>query len=110
MSDQFDPYYPGLGIPPAEQPPHHYRLLGIQLFEPNPDVIAHAADRLMMHLRSFQHGTNSALSQRLLNEVAAARICLQNASRKAAYDANLRRLMTPASPPISSPPSSPVPA
>src|SRR5436190_7236357 len=81
MNVQFDPYYTWLGIPPAEQPPNHYRLLGIQLFEPNADVIAHAADRQMMHLRSFQQGAHSALSQRLLNEVAGARICLHDAAK-----------------------------
>ena len=29
MSAGFDPLYKWLGIPPDEQPPHHYRLLGI---------------------------------------------------------------------------------
>ena len=33
MSAPFDPYYRWLGIPPGEQPPNHYRLLGVQLFE-----------------------------------------------------------------------------
>ena len=56
-----------------EQPPNHYRLLGLALFESQPDVIATAADRQMGHLRTFQSGKHSALSQRLLNEVAAAR-------------------------------------
>ncbi len=59
MADPFDPYHVWLGIPPDEQPPNHYRLLGIKLFEPNPDVIAHAADQRMSHLRSFQAGDNN---------------------------------------------------
>ena len=29
--DGFDPYRKWLGIPPQEQPPNHYRLLGIGL-------------------------------------------------------------------------------
>ena len=29
----FDPYYRWLGIPPEEQPPDHYRLLGVKVFE-----------------------------------------------------------------------------
>ena len=33
MSEAFDPYYRWLGIPPGEQPPDHYRLLGIERFE-----------------------------------------------------------------------------
>ena len=43
MSDTFDPYYKWLGIPPKDQPPNHYRLLGIDLFTPDPDVIESAA-------------------------------------------------------------------
>src|SRR5690242_13944395 len=51
-ADTFDPYYTWLGIPPAHQPPNLYRLLGLQLFEPNFDVIENAADRQMLHVRS----------------------------------------------------------
>ena len=60
MSETFDAYYKWLGIPPDEQPPNHYRLLAIRLFEPDADVIAGAADRQMAHLRSFQSGQHSA--------------------------------------------------
>lgn len=90
MPESFDPYRKWLGIPPAEQPPNHYRLLGIGLFEDDPDTISGAADRQMGHVRTFQTGPQSALSQRLLNEISAARICLLNAEKKAAYDARLR--------------------
>lgn len=86
----FDPYYHWLGIPPREQPPNHYRLLGIELFEPNEDVISFAADRQMAHLRAFQNSKQAADSQRLLNEVSAARVCLLSSERRAAYDAELR--------------------
>jgi len=66
VSEAFDPYHVWLGIPPEEQPPNHYRLLGIALFESNADVVATAADRQMGHLRTFQSGKHSNLSQRLL--------------------------------------------
>jgi len=33
MAEDFDPYYKWLGILPKDQPPHNYRLLGIELFE-----------------------------------------------------------------------------
>jgi hypothetical protein len=95
MSAKFDPYHKWLGIPPEEQPPHHYRLLGIRLFENDADVIDTAADRQMSHLRSYQSGPHSPLSQKLLNEVAAVRLCLLNAQRKAAYDQQLRSIETP---------------
>jgi hypothetical protein len=44
----------------------------------------------MAHLRTFQSGKHSALSQRLLNEVAAAKVLLLNSAKKAAYDEKLR--------------------
>ena len=100
MAEAFDAYYVWLGIGPEEQPANHYRLLGIRLFEPNPEVIDSAADRQMAHLRTFQQGKNAALSQRLLNEVSAARVCLLNPATKAAYDAQLRAATGPATRPL----------
>ena len=38
MAD-FDPYYQWLAIPLKDQPPNHYRLLGVETFESNADVI-----------------------------------------------------------------------
>src|SRR5687767_12069074 len=90
MSAAFDPYYKWLGIPPQDQPADHYRLLGITLFESDPQVIESAADRQMVHLRTFATGPNAALSQKLLNEVSAARITLLNRAKKEAYDRSLR--------------------
>ncbi|ADB15385.1 Glycosyl hydrolase family 98 putative carbohydrate binding module [Pirellula staleyi DSM 6068] len=90
MSGGFDPYYQWMGIAPDEQPPNHYRLLGIRLLESNPDVIQNAADARMIHLRTFQSGPHSLHSQKLLNEVAAAAQCLLIASQKKSYDQQLR--------------------
>jgi hypothetical protein len=64
--------------------------LAIEMFESDADVIANAADRQMAHLRTFQAGAYRELSQRLLNEVAAARLCLLAVDKKAAYDGRLR--------------------
>ena len=103
----FDPYHRWLGIPAEEQPPNHYRLLGLVQYESDPEVIENAANQRMAHLRSFQAGRNASDSQRLLNEVAAARICLLNAEKKAAYDEMLRESeVPPAAPPspIGTPP------
>ena len=80
MSEAFDPYRKWLGIPPEEQPPNHYRLLGIALYEDDTDTIHHAADRQMAHLRTFQSGKFGGQSQKLLNEVSAARLCLLDAN------------------------------
>src|SRR5688572_6264005 len=89
MAETFDPYHKWLGIPPREQPVSHYRLLGIGDFESDPQVIESAADRQMAHVRTFQTGPHGNLSQKLLNELAAAKVCLLNPSKKAAYDATL---------------------
>ena len=90
MGQAFDPYYTWLGIPVAEQPPNYYRLLGIAPLEANASVIEHAADRVMIHLRTFAAGAHRSESQRLLNEVASARVCLLDPARKARYDADLQ--------------------
>ena len=99
MSNRFDPYHEWLGITPSEQLPHYYRLLAITRFEENPTVIQNAADRQMASLRMFQAGKHSAESQRLLNEVAAARICLLNPAKKPVYDQWLREKIQPPPPP-----------
>lgn len=90
MAENFDPYRKWLGIPSAEQPPDYYRLLGVGQFEDDADTISNAADLQMAHVRAFQTGPHSALSQQLLNEIAAARVCLFDRGKKAEYDAQLR--------------------
>ena len=90
MSAAFDPYHKWLGIPPAEQPPNLYRLLAVPLFETDADVIDGAADGRMTHLRTFSAGKNAPLAQKLLNEIAAARVTLLNPQSRAAYDAQLQ--------------------
>ncbi|HEX5102659.1 MAG TPA: LamG-like jellyroll fold domain-containing protein, partial [Pirellulaceae bacterium] len=90
MSEAFDPYYLWLGIPPQEQPPNHYRLLGVRDFEDNSEVISYALDQRCAHLRSFQAGKRGAESQKLLNEVAAAGVCLLDPAKRQQYDQELR--------------------
>ncbi len=90
MPDAFDPYFKWLGIPKADQPPHAYRLLGIELFESDADVISNAADGRMAQIKSFQTGRFAAVSQKLLNEIAAAKVCLLNPQKKVEYDQRLQ--------------------
>ena len=89
MAESFDAYHEWLAISPRDQPPNHYRLLGVDEFEPNANVIENAADRQMAHLRTFQTGKHSGVSQRLLNELAKAKFCLLKSDKKAAYDVKL---------------------
>ncbi len=95
MPEAFDPYHKWLGIPPEEQPPNHYRLLGIKLFEDDADVIDSAADKQMSHVHGFQRGPYGEECHRLLTELSAARICLLNEQKKAAYDEGLRSEVRP---------------
>lgn len=90
MAGTFDPYHMWMGIPPKDQPPNYYRLLALELFEGNSDVIEGAADQRMAHIRTFQTGENSAISQRILNELSVARLCLLDPKKKTDYDRRLR--------------------
>ena len=90
MTADFDPYLQWLGIRDPQRPPNAYRLLGIEIFESDPEVIHTAADRQMAHLRTFQHGAHADQSQQLLNEVAAARVLLVDPQQKSTYDQSLQ--------------------
>ena len=91
MSDAFDPYYIWLGIPPEEQPPHHYRLLGVTLFEENSEVIEAAANRQMAYIQEISAGDDHIdQAQKIMGQLSQARICLLNDEKKVAYDAELR--------------------
>jgi hypothetical protein len=90
----FDPYYKWLGIPPKDQPPNHYRLLAIDVFESDPEVIDAAANRQMAYVQQRATGEHTALSQKLLNELSAARLCLLDPKKRATYDLQLRINLT----------------
>ena len=93
----FDPYHKWLGIPPRDQPPNHYRLLGLELFEEHTDVICNAADQRMAHVKSFalKHRVES---QTILNELAMARVVLSDPKKKCMYDDFLRETLAEKSP------------
>jgi WD40 repeat protein len=90
----FDPYHKWLGIPPEQQPPNLYCLLGLPMFESDSDVIDGAAERQTIYLRTFQAGDQAELAEKLLNEVSAARICLLNPRDKGDYDQQLHTALT----------------
>jgi hypothetical protein len=99
MSETFDPYHKWLGIPSDEQPPNHYRILGVPLFTSDGDVITNAADRQMSHVRTFQSGKNAKLTQQILNEISAAKVCLLESAERVAYDKSLRESINEAKKP-----------
>jgi len=111
MPEEFDPYSQWLGILGHERPVDHYRLLGVARFTSDPVAITAAADQRMAMIRSYQTGPRGRFTQRLLNEIAAAKLCLINPSSKAAYDAMLEGLaLATQPPPLAAPPPPPTPA
>lgn len=86
-----DPYQEMLGIPASEgRTPTPYELLGIDEFESDPEVISRAADERMAHVHKYQIGKYGEASQKLLNELAAAKLTLLDPQRKAEADQQLR--------------------
>src|SRR5690606_23943093 len=97
------PLHKWFGIPPQEQPPNHYRLLGIALYESNADVIDTAADKQMTFLHGCANGEHAELAEALMNQVSAARLCLLNPAKRALYDAALHNELDEPAAQVSSP-------
>ena len=90
MSD-FNAYHKWLGIPPEEQPPNYYRLLGITLFEKDRVVIIAALDQRQLFLQKKSVGPQGDLAEPLFEQLQQARLCLLNRLMKAQYDSQLRQ-------------------
>jgi pSer/pThr/pTyr-binding forkhead associated (FHA) protein len=88
--DDYDTYHLWLGIPPEEQPPSHYHLLGLRLFEENPEVIRNAADRQRAHVKRLGVNQYQEVGQKLLNEIEVAKLCLLKPEKRTVYDEALR--------------------
>ncbi|MGQ9761830.1 MAG: hypothetical protein ACUVQH_07955 [Thermogutta sp.] len=95
MAPAFDPYHVWLGIPPHEQPPDYYRLLGIARFEEDLDVIDQAAERQLEFLREQLKTPHRDLAEQLQREIHAARQVLLDPNKKRAYDLALRQRLFP---------------
>lgn len=88
-NDSFDPYAQWLGLNLREQPLDHYLLLGLRRYESDRTLIERQADERMRLVRSFQTGPRGRYTQKLLNEIAAAKLCLLSPASKRAYDEQL---------------------
>jgi WD40 repeat protein len=103
-SDGFDPYRKWLAIPEDNRPPTHYQLLGISPEEQDRDVIDAAVIRQSAFVRNFQSGKHAEYATKLLNEIAAAQVCLNDKAKRAQYDAELKQKQTqPSSPTLADP-------
>jgi hypothetical protein len=89
MNEAFDPYQQWLGISPEEQPPNHYRLLGIQLFENDGQVIRSATERQVAQVGQFARQQPPHVAAKIVEELTTARDCLLSPEKKAGYDAQL---------------------
>jgi len=113
MHNPFDPYWQWLAIPPAEQPPDHYRILGLRLFETDGPTIAQAARARIEHVHACHDGSHPEAAERVLEHLAAARDTLLSPDLKAQYDNLLAqresaRVPQPAAPPRQPTRTSPV--
>lgn len=99
QDESFDPYRKWLGIPKKDQPPTHYRLLGVDIYESDPDVIDTAANKQMAYLHGCATGEHAGIAEQLLNEISAARLCLLDPDKKVAYDEELRKSLIQEEPP-----------
>lgn len=86
MPDEFDPYYLWLGTPPEDQPFHAYKMLGLKLYESDPQIIATAADQRIAHVRTFRDGPRAVWSETLLGELTTIKLNLLNPEARAEYN------------------------
>ena len=107
-AEMFDPYWEWLEIPPEDQPPTFYRLLGLNDFEDDLAAIDAAAKQKTAYLHPMAAGPNRESVQKLLSEVAKARRTLLGSEAKQAYDQSLQvEPPAPQPPPVAGPPVEP---
>lgn len=105
MSSPFDPYQTWLGVTPEQWPLDHYKLLGLQRFEPNPAAIDYAANQRLAYVAAQRQGPYAQYAERLLGELTYARNTLLDPSAKAGYDHSLQ-----GAPPVHASPAGQSPA
>lgn len=86
----FNPYTAWLRIPADQLPADYYRLLGLKRFETERAKIDAAVEMRVGFLQDVSNGVHVNEAQKLLSEVARARLCLLNPAKREKYDAKLR--------------------
>jgi len=89
VSDSNHPYHVWLGLAPTLDRPSYYDLLGLPPRESDTARIKAAADRALSRVRAQRPGRRASEWAQLLDELQAAKRCLADPQRKAAYDATL---------------------
>jgi cell division septation protein DedD len=88
---EIDVYKEWLKITETARPLNHYQLLRLKQFEDDGGKVREHYRKMNAHVRKYAAGEYGPLSQKLLNELAKAMLCLTDARRKAEYDASLGR-------------------
>lgn len=86
-----DVYKEWLGITEKARPLNHYQLLRLKQFEDDAAKVRENYRKMNAHVRKYAAGEYGSLSQKLLNELAKAMLCLTDARRKGEYDTTLGR-------------------
>ncbi len=89
----FDPYHKWLGIRDCGSPPNYYRLLGLELWETDAEIIHDAAFRQLNHVRQFRVGPRREECLRMIEELEQARDTLLDGELRKAYDRRLKVLL-----------------
>ncbi len=101
VADLFNPYREWLGVETLRgETPDHYRLLGLEPFEPDAERIGPAADAAMARIRRIRPGVHLADWSLLLDQLGEAKTCLLDKASKAAYDAQLAKSDRPGTGPF----------
>jgi hypothetical protein len=88
-----DVYKEWLGIPEGTRPPDHYTLLRLAKFDDDTDRVRKNYKKLNGHVRKYATGQYMEQSQKLLNELAKAMLCLTDLERKQEYDRGFGRII-----------------
>ena len=91
---EIDVYKEWLGIKDPVRPLNHYQLLRLKQFEDDSGKVRENYRKMNAHVRKYAAGEYGPLSQKLLNELAKAMLCLTDTRRKSEYDATLGRKET----------------
>ncbi|HEY2883555.1 MAG TPA: serine/threonine-protein kinase, partial [Pirellulales bacterium] len=99
MASAFDPLDQWLGIPPAQQPPNHYRLLALELYADS-HSIRQAVEKRTSQLTAIDAGQHADSRQSLIEQISAAGAELLDIDKKAIYDSALRLQLNTAEAPL----------
>ncbi len=89
MAESFDPYTEWLEVANQRRPPSHYSILGVKQGESRGAVIEQQARRQKQKLAPHLEGPDARLAKRLAFEIEAARSCLTDPGKRAAYNQTL---------------------